>query len=173
MTGTETWDDLMRSHRAAVADFASAASAIEPDAWTRPRAEGKWTPAEIVEHLALSYAALLGEIEGKTPLRIHTPLWRQWLLRAVYLPRLVAGKPFPAGIKAPREIRPAASGTQQDAVARFRDLAARFEEAADAVRVQKPKQRLTHPFFGAIPLDRMVGLSAAHTRHHQRQLSPT
>lgn len=165
-----TWDDLLRSHRAAVADFASAAASVSPEAWTRPRAEGKWSPAEVVEHLALSYAALLGELEGKTPLRVHPPLWRQWLLRLVFLPRLIAGKPFPAGIKAPREIRPAAAGSQKDAVERFRDLAGRFEEAADAARVERPKLRLTHPFFGALPLARMVGLSAAHTRHHQRQL---
>lgn len=165
-----TWNDLLRSHRAAVADFASAAAAVAPEAWTRPRAEGKWSPAEVVEHLALSYAALLGELEGKTPLRVHTPLWRQWLLRLIFLPRLIAGRPFPAGIKAPREIRPAASGSQQDAVERFRDLSGRFEEAAEAARARNPKPRLTHPFFGPLPLDQMVGLSAAHTRHHQRQL---
>jgi hypothetical protein len=56
-------------------------------------------------------------------------------------------------------------------VERFRSLAGRFEEAADAARGRTPKPRLTHPFFGPIPLDQMVGLSAAHTRHHQRQLA--
>src|SRR5258708_2969795 len=52
MTEIET---AIADNRAAVEEFVAAARGVDAASWNRPRAEGKWSPAQVTEHLAIVY----------------------------------------------------------------------------------------------------------------------
>src|SRR4051812_12250889 len=78
MTELET---AIADNRAAVDEFLAAARALDAEAWTRARAEGAWTSAQIVEHLALAYEysrdVVLGSPKGGSVPRLLRPLVRR------------------------------------------------------------------------------------------------
>jgi hypothetical protein len=165
------WEDAHRLHVEAAADFAEAASRVPADRWLAPREEGKWSPAEIVEHVSLAYDVLLREIAGGPGMRVRTKMWQRLLLRVAMVPGLLRGKPFPKGARSPRETRPELKSTDQAAaIASLRDRAARFDAAAMEAQRSGRRVRLTHAYFGSASLRHATILCARHVQHHRKQL---
>ncbi|HUP48778.1 MAG TPA: DinB family protein [Thermoanaerobaculia bacterium] len=167
-----TWEEVRQLHSEVAASLAASAERIPADRWLTPRAEGKWTPAEIVEHLNLVYDALLRELNGGGAMKIRTKWWHRVLLRWTLVPKLLRGEPFPAGARAPRETRPAAANRdQQAAVLGFRERAARLESSAQEALNSGPRRaRLTHAYFGSATVKEGVLLCARHIVHHHQQM---
>ena len=166
------WDEVRQLHASAAAELADTAAAIPSNRWLEPRHPGKWSPAEIVEHLTLAYDTLLREIDGGGGMQIRTKLWQRVLLRLTLVPRLLRGAPFPANARAPRETRPSVSDPDQSAaVARFRERAAKLEASADSAVASRRRVRLTHAYFGSSALPEAMLLCARHVQHHQKQLA--
>ncbi|HEX8211935.1 MAG TPA: DinB family protein [Longimicrobium sp.] len=156
----------LHAHHQAVQAFLASARAVPPERWDRPRAEGKWSPGQIAEHLALAYEAsgevLHGRSPGGAPPRILRPLLRTLLLRPV----LWLGR-FPVASKAPGVMRPGTSTAPAPALLdRLQAAAAAFESAAREVR----GTTTDHPAFGRLPVVDLVRLQEIHTRHHHLQL---
>ena len=165
------WESAHKLHVDAAADFTDAASRIPSDRWLAPRGEGKWSPAEIVEHVSLAYDVMLREISGGPGMAIRTRLWQRLLLRVYMVPGLLRGKPFPKGARAPKETRPTLSTTDQNAaITALRDKAARFDAAAVEAQGSGRRVRLTHAYFGAASLRNAVIPCARHVQHHRKQL---
>ena len=165
------WEEIRQLHAAVAAELTEAAAAIPADRWLEPRQPGKWSPAEIVEHLTLAYDTLLREMEGGSGMQIRTKLWQRVLLRFTLVPKLLRGGAFPANARAPRETRPAVSNPdQQAAISGFRDRAAKLEAAAVAAMESRRRVRLTHAYFGSAALPEAMLLCARHVQHHQKQL---
>jgi hypothetical protein len=158
-------------HAAAVEDFAAAAQRIPAAAWLVPRAEGKWSPAEIVEHLNTTYAVVLDELAGGPGMKIRTKWWQRLLLYPTIRRRILTGRGFPPGARAPREVRPATvPADQRGAIAAFRELARKFDEAiADAVSGGR-RVRITHAYFGRSSAMTGMLFAARHIEHHRAQL---
>jgi hypothetical protein len=168
VSGGRRLETALQDQEAAVEHFADRAGAIPADDWTVPRAPGAWSPAEITEHLVLAFDVVAGEIEGGAGIRVRLGPVLRLLTRWTVLPRILAGRAFPAGVKAVREARPqGASHSRDESLDRLRRAASRFEAAA---RAAPERTRITHPFFGRLPLARAVRFSAAHVRHHAAQL---
>ena len=78
------------------------------DAWSKAATPGKWSPGQVLEHVAISYEtarqALLGKPSMPPIPRIFRPLVRKLVLGKV----LRTGK-FPKGAKAPAALQPAVS----------------------------------------------------------------
>jgi hypothetical protein len=161
------WERAVSEHRAALDAFLEFAAAVPAQAWDRPSEEGKWTPAEVTEHLALAYEAALRELEGGGAMRPRKgPFWQR-LLRWFLLPHMLFYRTMPRSA-APRETRPAPTGlTQGEGITRLRELAFTAEAAWGA----RPDARLTHPYFGALDRSKMFRLAALHLEHHQRGAS--
>jgi len=103
-------------------------------------------------------------------MQIRTKLWQRVLLKVTMVPRILAGRGFPVGARAPRETRPALTSTDQGAAIAFRDRAGRFEVAAAEAQSGRPRTRLTHAYFGRMSLRDSVLICARHIQHHQKQL---
>jgi hypothetical protein len=162
--------EALARHREAVEAFAAAASTISPGDWDRGVAEGKWSPAQIAEHLCLSLEAVRRELDGGVSMRILLPFWKRYLLRRAVLPCLLATGRFPAGVRAPREIRPAIpTASKEEALSRLERLADEFGERFRA-DPRSASRRLAHPFFGSLPAHELVLILAWHARHHRGQL---
>ena len=165
------WEQIRKIHSSASAAFAAAAEGVSSEKWTVPRAEGKWSAAEIVEHLNLAYATLLRELTGGKGMQIRTKLWQRLLLRITLVPKLLRGEPFPANARAPREMRPASADPDPaSAIARFREQSSRFEAVAHEAITRGRSPDLTHAYFGTASLATGVLLCARHVQHHEKQL---
>lgn len=174
MSRNTKWNGAVELHARAAAALEATAAAVPPERWNKPFAPGKWSPAEVVQHLVLAYEVLLRELGGGGGMALRTRWWQRLLLWYTLRPRLLAGKPFPKGARAPREVRPETTEqTQEDARARFVELSARFAGAMEDAHRDRPRTRLTHAYFGAQPLEEVLRFVAAHLRHHDAQLRQT
>jgi hypothetical protein len=168
---SDSWSEAFACHGSAVSSFASAAEAVEPGAWHLPRAAGKWSPALVTGHLIRAYEVLMDELDGGAGMRILLPTWKRLFLRLTLMPRLLRGGGFPGRVPAPREIRPTeAPPDPQSGAALFRQRAQEFETAVQNARTRKPPARITHAYFGTVPLAKAVLFCARHVEHHQTQL---
>lgn len=157
----------LRAHGLAVVDFLTAARAVPAPQWAEPRAPGKWSPGQVVEHVILSYEVNRGVLRGM-PAPATAPRWTRPLIRRLLLePVLRRGRFFP-GSRSPKAFRPRAVPAAPDALLdRFQAAAATFEADAAALG----DTAIEHPFFGRLPVGDFVRLQEIHTRHHRGQLT--
>lgn len=165
------WTLLLADHTRALEEFVAAAQRFSQDGWTRPLAPGKWNPAEVISHVSEANQVLRSELEGGAGMRMVGSSVRRWLLRQTIMPRLLAGGPFPPGVRAPRETRP--REIQADpavALAQLESQAQAFTRELTA-RAATGGVRLTHAYFGPLSARQGLQLLTVHTRHHARQLA--
>lgn len=158
------------ANRRSVADFVTAARSVDSAAWGREAAPGKWSPAQVTEHVTLAYEKtrdlLANPPAGGVPWYLR-PLVRYFYVR----PILKTGK-FPANTKAPRQFRPS------DAAEPAGALLSRLESAAGGLErdleglASQGRSAISHPIFGRILLPDALQFQALHTAHHRRQLPP-
>jgi len=137
--------------------------------WERGPA-GKWTPAQIVEHLALGLALSAETFQAR---KNHAPMKRRPRTPAEKIAKLfIFGlRSFPPGRKAPERTTPASQIDRASAEAHF--LAA--VEAWDQVdRALLPERRadlfVKHPRMGDLTVEEWMRFHLIHARHHARQI---
>lgn len=158
----------MREHRAALAALQATLLGVPADGWLRPRAEGKWSPAEVADHLALVYRVMLAELDGAPPLSRRAGPAMTRILRWVLLPHILFHRTIPVRVKAPREVRPRRDlPGPEETVRALHELAARLEDRLSA----DGDARITHPYFGALGAATALRFCAAHMEHHHRQIA--
>ena len=167
---SSTRDTARAEHAAAVADFLDAARAIPDDAWERPLSSGRWSPAQVAEHVRLAYVIIQNELAGGTGLRIRTPWWLRTLLRWKLLPQILATGKLPAGAKASSEIRPGNGPFPRTALLDALQVAANVAEESIVRRWDERGAGITHHVFGHVALPRAMRFLTVHTAHHTRQL---
>ena len=158
--------DLQRAHDG----LGVAAAGLDPASLAAGPA-GKWTVAQIVEHLAKGYAGtdhVLGRcLDQDQPKARAVALWDRLLTFIVvdlgYLPE---------GRLAPEVTRPSDSPPPdivEKALAALRDL---DEVAARAeARFGAPTPLVNHPIIGPLGVDRWRRFHWIHTRHHVKQIA--
>jgi len=139
----------------------------EATAWATAPAPGKWSPSQIVEHVARSFdgsaqmAAGLPSAFPKLPAVIHP------LLRIMFR-RIVRTAWFPKG-RTTKAMNPLAGpSTPADGRTRLAEAHGRFEVACRDLAVRGAPMRTT--MFGPVPVEEFVRFVELHTRHHGRQL---
>ena len=159
----------LAADRDAVETFRRTAEAVPPDRWGTPRAPGKWSPAQVVEHIALAYETNTRLLRGRVP--GGAPRWLRPLIRKFLLGMVLRRGDFARRARAPKIMEPAVSQPAAPAA----ELLARLDAAAgnfEAGAAAHLGDTLEHPFFGKVPLTDIVRLSEIHTRHHTSQLAP-
>lgn len=163
-------EKVAADHRAAIEAFAQTVEALDRGAWNVARAQGKWTPAEIAQHLILSYGPPLAELGGGPGFAVRLPWWKRAILRRRVLPKIIYGEEFPKGAPAPREIRPReGAASPETAVRLLREDAGEFARRLCEAHARKPV-RLTHSYFGKLTAPQILKLMAVHANHHRDQL---
>lgn len=158
----------LADHREALLAFVATAQGLSLEAWNAARAGDKWSPAQIAEHLRLTYVAVRAELAGQGGLRVRTKWWQQRLFRLLFLPRILKQGRFPKGVPAMREIRPA--GGPFDRAQVLAALQSEGEGFIAAVRTSTGKERVTHPYLGPLGVDDGVRFLTQHLRHHHAQM---
>ncbi|NIM49242.1 MAG: DUF1569 domain-containing protein [Gemmatimonadales bacterium] len=141
---------------------------LSDDEWHRAP-KGKWTVAQIVEHLSISVDLVAGLFEKrankKGMRRRATPV--QGLLR-----HLILGlETIPPGLRAPEAARPSEKPDPELMLAQFRMGVERLKAFVE----QWPEERqlqvfVRHPLLGDLNLPEWVRFHYLHNRHHARQM---
>src|SRR5204863_10181882 len=85
--------------------FLTVARAVPPTVWSEPRAPGKWSSGQVVEHLARAYEVNDGVLHGNVP-PMTAPRWLRPLIRRFLLGPVLRRGRFIPGSKSPRVFRP-------------------------------------------------------------------
>ena len=167
----EIWPGELAKHRNAAAEYAMTAAAVGEGRWLKPIADGKWSPAEITEHLRLVYEGSLRELNRGSGMRLRTNWLMQRFLRFAFLKKILKTGQFPKGAKAPSEVKPTVTNTDQTAaIAQFSTLAGEFETLLEK-RKGDADCGLSHHLFGKLSPLEGLQLVTTHMRHHHRQLA--
>jgi hypothetical protein len=170
MSPTANLQVLLTDHRAAVDAFLAAARGIPPSRWAQPRAPGKWSPAQVTEHVTRAYEVNRGVLHGSWPGR-SAPRFLRPVIRTMLLNTVLRRGRFGKGGKSPGPFRPGdAPAAQEPLTARLQAAAERFETEL-AARVRSGESAVEHPFFGRLRLVDYLRLNEIHTNHHRGQLS--
>ena len=161
-------ENVLEAHHQATENFLTTARAVPPERWSEPRAPGKWSPGQVVEHLTLAYEVNRHVLDGSGA-PISAPRWLRPLIGRLLLAPVLRRGRFIPGSKSPKAFRPSPSpAPQAELVGRLAAAVQAFE--SEALGLGTPT--IDHPFFGRLPLDDFVRLQEIHTRHHHGQLTP-
>jgi DinB superfamily len=155
-------------NRARVNDFI-VASRGTAGSWNTPVRPGKWSPAELAEHINLSYrqsAEMMGG-QGTGGFPKVPVIFRPLLRKLAFRPVLRRGR-FGRPVKTFKSLTP--SNLPKDPGEAAERLGATLQAYEATVRsISTPTIR--HPAFGEVSATDYVLFLAIHTRHHQGQLT--
>ena len=138
-------------------------------AWTSPRAPGKWSPSQIVEHVARSLEESANMAVGRPSKFPKLPGVVHPIVRGLLFKRVLRKAAFPK-VKTNKAMDPA-SGSATPAQGRIR-LETAHEKFAEACRQTASRgERLRTTIFGAVPVEHYVRFMELHTRHHGKQIA--
>ncbi len=160
-------DAVFEANRAAVDDLVAAARARE-EVWMEPRAPGKWSPSQLVEHVARSLDESANEVRGLRSRFPDFPLFLRPIVRTMLFNRVVRNGTFPRA-RTSRPFDPIEGpATLADAERRLNQAVGGFIEACHECAAGN--QRVTSTVFGVVAVDDYARFQECHTRHHTRQL---
>ena len=159
-------NDVLAANRAAVLDLVAAAERSAAT-WTTPRAPGKWSPSQVVEHVAGGFDEAANVLAGAPSLPMP-PAFLRPLIR-LYFNWILRKGVFPQGWKAHKALNPASGpATPAEARVRLEGALARFDQ--ECRRRAASGQHLVSSGFGTVSLEDLVRFSELHTRHHCKQM---
>jgi len=142
-------------------------AASRDGAWDRPCAPGKWSPSQIVEHVARSYDASVNVAVDQPSAFPSIPRLLHPLLRVVFR-RILKRGAFPKG-RTTKAMNPSkGAATPVDGRTRLMTAHERFEAACRTAAARGTP--IKTPMFGAVAVEDFVRFMELHTRHHNRQI---
>ena len=141
-------------------------------AWNAPRAPGKWSPSQIVEHIARGLEEGANGVAGRPSKIPNPPAVVRLLIRPIagfMFKRVLRKGTFPSGFKAHKMMNPA-SGPATPAEGRIR-LETAYQEFDEACRRIAADGRPATTGFGLVPVQDFVRFNELHTRHHTKQMA--
>jgi hypothetical protein len=131
---------------------------------------GKWTPAQIVEHLALALelsATTFAARRAKEPMTRRGTTLREKVGKVF---TFGLGR-FPPGLKAPDRTTPPPQVDGRAAEAHFRSALAAWEAVErDLLPGRRHDLFVKHPRLGDLTLEEWGRFHLVHARHHARQI---
>jgi hypothetical protein len=159
-------DSALAASREAV-DRLIATAARTGTEWTTPRAPGKWSPSQIVEHVARSLDETVNVASGQPSAFPRLPAIVRPVLRVVFRQILKRGA-LPKG-RTTKTMNPLdGPATPADGRARLEAAHHRYETACRQLAARREPMRT--PMFGAVPVEDFVRFMELHTRHHGKQI---
>lgn len=158
---------VLAANHTAVGEFLAIADRTGA-AWTLPRAAGKWSPAQVVEHVARSLDESANEVSGAASRFPRFPGFVRPLIRGLFFKRVLKKNAFP-NVRTSKAFDPAAGpATPAEARVRLQAALARFDQACRARAASG--QAVVSTVFGAVPVADYARFQELHTRHHCGQL---
>jgi len=136
-------------------------------AWTAAPAPGKWSPSQIVEHVARSLEESANMAAGRPSKFPKLPAIIHPVVRGLLFKRVLRKAEFPKA-RTNKAMDPATGpATPAEGRARLETAHQTFDEACRQIATHGERMRTT--IFGAVPVEDYVRFMELHTRHHGRQ----
>ena len=160
-------NDVLAANRAAVIDLVAAAEK-SATTWTTPCVPGKWSPSQVVEHVARGLEEAANVVSGAPSIPMPPAFLRP--LARLYFNRILKKGVFPKGWKANKAFDPASGpATPAQARVRLEGALARFDQ--ECRRRAASGQYAVSTAFGTVSVEDYARFSAMHIRHHCTQMS--
>ena len=158
-------NDVLAANRAAVIDFVAAAERSAAT-WTTPRAPGKWSPSQVVEHVARGLEEGANVVSGAPSIPMLPAFLRP--LDRLFFYRILKKDAFPKGWKAHKALDPTSGpATPAETRVRLEGALARFDQEC---RRRAASGQHVVSSFGTVSVEDLARYSAMHTRHHCKQM---
>jgi hypothetical protein len=138
-------------------------------AWAVARAPGKWSPSQIVEHVARSLEESANMAAGRPSKFPRLPAVVHPVVRGLLFRRVLRKGRFPKA-KTNRAMDPS-GGPATPAEGRARLEAAHQQFDAACRQLGSRGERMRTTIFGAVLVEDYVRFMELHTRHHSRQMT--
>jgi hypothetical protein len=159
-------NDVLAANRAAVIELAAAAERSAAT-WTTPSAPGKWSPSQVVEHVARGLEEGANVVSGAPSIPMPPAFLR--LVARLFFYRILKKDAFPKGFKAHKAMNPTSGpATPAEARVRLEGAFARFDQ--ECRRRAASGQHLVSTGFGTVSVEDFVRFNAIHARHHCKQM---
>ncbi len=159
-------NDVLAANRAAVVDLVAAAERSAAT-WTTPRAPGKWSPSQVVEHVARGLEEGANIVSGAPSIPM-VPAFLRPLARLLFNRTLKKGA-FPKGFKAHKALDPTSGpATPAEARVRLEGAFAKFDQ--ECRRRAASGQHVVSTGFGRVSVGDLVRFNGIHTQHHCKQM---
>lgn len=137
--------------------------------WTASRAPGKWSPSQIVEHVARSLEESANMAAGRVSKFPRLPAVLHPVLRGLLFKRVLTKAAFPRA-KTNKAMNPASGpATPEEGRARLETAYQKFDEACRQLALRGERMRTT--IFGVVSVADYVRFMELHTRHHAKQMA--
>ena len=158
--------EVLAANRAAVIDLVAAAERSAAT-WTTPRAPGKWSPSQVVEHIARGLDEAANVVSGAPSIPMPPAFLR--LVARLFFYRILKKDAFPKGFKAHNAMNPTSGpATPAEARVRLEGAFARFDQ--ECRKRVAGGQHVVDTAFGTVSVEDLVRFNAIHTRHHCKQM---
>jgi hypothetical protein len=146
-----------------------AATAERSDlAWAMPRAPGKWSPSQIVEHVARALEESANVAAGRPSKFPNLPAVLHPIVRGLFFNRVLKRSAFPKA-KTNKAMNPdAGPATPVEGRARLEAAHRQFDEACRNLASRGERMHTTT--FGTVAVEDYVRFMELHTRHHGKQI---
>lgn len=134
--------------------------------FTAPAAPGKWSPSQVVEHVARALEASAEDVAGRRSRLPSLPAPLRFLARKLLFERVLRTKVFPKARTNAAMNPESGPPTPAEAAARLEAAWLAFSAACEAQRGAPASSRS----FGTVPLADYIEFQALHTSHHGKQL---
>ena len=136
--------------------------------WTVPRAPGKWSPSQIVEHVARSLDESANVVSGTPSKFPNLPFFLRPVARGFLFNRVLRKGTFPKA-KTNKAMNPASGpATPVEARARLEAAFARFDRECRACA--QTAGIVASATFGRVSVADYARFTELHTRHHCKQM---
>jgi len=137
-------------------------------AWTAPRAPGKWSPSQIVEHVARALEESANVAAGRPSKFPKLPPVLHPVVRGLLFRRVLKNAAFPKA-KTNKAMNPASGpATPAEGRVRLETAHKKFDEVCRQLALRGERRRTTT--FGAVGVEDYVRLMEILTRHHFKQI---
>jgi hypothetical protein len=137
--------------------------------WTAPQAPAKWSPSQIVEHVARSLEESANMAAGRVSKFPKLPAVLHPVVRGFLFNRVLRRAAFPKA-KTNKAMNPASGpATPAEGRARLETAHQKFDEACRQLVSRGEHMRTT--IFGVVSVADYVRFMELHTRHHGKQMA--
>jgi hypothetical protein len=137
--------------------------------WERGPA-GKWTPAQIVEHLAISMNSSAEKFEHR---RGYAPMSARprSIVERIAKAAILGVQWYPKGFQAPEPTTPSAGVTRDAAETHFREGLRRWDALErELLPARRRDLFVKHPRLGDLTIEEWQRFHVVHARHHAKQI---
>lgn len=158
----------LAAQRKAAEAFKATALAVPESVWKVPRAPGKWSPAQVVDHVGIASHVVVTVMQGRGDVP-KIPKFLRWLPRKTYFDPVLR-KGFPKKSYTTKAFVPPAEPAPRAAlVARLETEIAAVEAEARAMAA-RGQASFDHTMFGTLAVADYVTFNTLHLDHHRTQL---